>query len=196
MGFPTYAYWNGLSFPSPGESSWPRVQTHISCFGRCWDTRETLQKYKVPYLIQLIFSFLFFYDIILLSFNLFQSYWLLCCVSVTSGTFQHAPAHDCLEVSSLFWIILSVSSCVCMLSHFNHVWLFVSLWTVTPQAPLSLVYSRQESWNGMPCPPPGHLPNPGIKPVSLMSPTLAGKSFTTGVTGKPQSLHIFAQILF
>ena len=44
------------------------------------------------------------------------------------------------------------------------------------------VFSRQEYWTGLLCPPPGDLPDPGTKPVSLMSPALAGRSFTTGST--------------
>ena len=43
----------------------------------------------------------------------------------------------------------------CMLSRFSHVQLFVTLWTVAHQAPLSLEFSRQEHWSGFPCPPPG-----------------------------------------
>ena len=42
-----------------------------------------------------------------------------------------------------------------------------TLWTVVCQAPLSMAFSRQEYWIGLPCPPPGDLPNPGIKPMSL-----------------------------
>ena len=53
-----------------------------------------------------------------------------------------------------------------MLSHFSHVQLFSTLWTVNHQAPLSLGFSRQEYWSGLPCPPPGSLPSPGIKPRS------------------------------
>ena len=40
-------------------------------------------------------------------------------------------------------------------------------------------FSRQEDWSGLLCPPPGDLPHPGIKPVSLLSPALAGRFFTT-----------------
>ena len=47
------------------------------------------------------------------------------------------------------------------------------------QAPLSTGFSRQEHWSGLPFPPPGHLPDPGIEPTSLMSPALAGGFFTT-----------------
>ena len=50
---------------------------------------------------------------------------------------------------------------------------------IAQQAPLSLGFSRQEHWSGLPCPPPGDLPNPGMEPVSLASPALAGKFFTT-----------------
>ena len=64
-----------------------------------------------------------------------------------------------------------------LLSHFSRVRLFMSLWTVTLQAPLLMGFSRQDYWSGLPCPPPGHLPDPGIKPTSLASPALAGRFF-------------------
>ena len=69
-----------------------------------------------------------------------------------------------------------------MLSHFSHIWLFVSLWTVACQAPVSMRFSRQEYWSVLPCPPPRDLPYPGIKPRSLMPPALAGRFFTTSTT--------------
>ena len=53
---------------------------------------------------------------------------------------------------------------MCLLSHFSRFPLFVTLWAVAHQAPLSMGFSRQEYWSGLPCPPPGDLPNPGIKP--------------------------------
>ena len=59
-------------------------------------------------------------------------------------------------------IFLSV---VCAYS-FSCVWLSTTLWTVAHQPPLSMGFSRQEYWSGLPCPPPGGLPNPGIKPSS------------------------------
>jgi len=55
-------------------------------------------------------------------------------------------------------------------------------WTVARQAPLFMGFSRQEYWSRLPCPPPGHLPDPGIEPTSLMSPALAGGFFTTSAT--------------
>ena len=66
-----------------------------------------------------------------------------------------------------------------MPSHCSRVQLFVTLSTVARQAPLSMGFSRQEYCSGLPCPPPGDLPNPGIEPASLMSPALAGGFFTT-----------------
>ena len=65
---------------------------------------------------------------------------------------------------------------MCLLSHFSSIWLFVTLWTIA-QAPLSMGFSRQEYWSGLRCPPPGNLPNPGMEPVSLMSPALADGFF-------------------
>ena len=59
------------------------------------------------------------------------------------------------------------------------------LWTVAHQAPPSMGFSRQESWvawSGLPCPPPGYLPDPGVEPWSLMSPALASRFFTTSIT--------------
>ena len=61
----------------------------------------------------------------------------------------------------------------------SHVWLFATLWTVSPQAPLSMGFSRQEYWNGLPFPTPRSLPNPELKPTSLASPELSGKFSTT-----------------
>ena len=61
---------------------------------------------------------------------------------------------------------------------------FVSPWTVAHQAPPSMELSRQEYWSGLACPFPGNLPDPGIEPVSLMSPALAGVFFTTATTSE------------
>ena len=64
---------------------------------------------------------------------------------------------------------------------------FATPWTVARQAPLSMGFSRQEYWSGLPCPPPKDLPDPGIKTVS---PTSAGGFFTTEPPGKPIYTHI------
>ena len=90
-----------------------------------------------------------------------------------------------------------------VLSHFSHAWLFATARLLCPwdslgkktgmgcptlcyrQAPLSMGFSRQENWNGLPCPPPGDHPDPGIEPMSLMSPALAGEFFTLSHQGSP-----------
>ena len=64
---------------------------------------------------------------------------------------------------------------VCMLS-FSHVLLFDTLWTVAHQAPLSMGFSRQGYWRGLPFSPPGVLPDPRIQPTSPVSPALLADS--------------------
>ena len=95
-------------------------------------------------------------------------------------------------------LVFHFSVTTCMLSCFSHVQLFATLWTVACLGPLSMGFSRQEYWSGLPLPPPGDLPNPEIKPASLTSPALAGGFFTTSAiviyyVAKNQKLsqHIF-----
>ena len=87
--------------------------------------------------------------------------------------------HQCWNVN---WEKPLWRQCECMLSHFSRAWLFSTLWTVTCQAPLSMGFSRKEYWSGLPCPPPGDLPHPGIRALSLMFPVLANMFFTTSAT--------------
>ena len=58
---------------------------------------------------------------------------------------------------------------VCMLSCFNKVQLFATIWAVACQASLSMGFSRQEYWSGLPCPPPGDLPTQGLNLLVLVS---------------------------
>ena len=74
-----------------------------------------------------------------------------------------------------------------MLSHFRQVRLFVTLWTVAHQAPLSMGFSRKEYWSGFPCPSPGDLANPRIEPMPPVSPALQADSLPTKQYGKPKS---------
>ena len=67
----------------------------------------------------------------------------------------------------------------------SHVPLFATSQTVAHQAPLSMGFSRQDYWSGVPFPTPGALPHPGIEPRSLVFPALAGRFFTTEPPGKP-----------
>ena len=90
---------------------------------------------------------------------------------------------NCLRNLILFSIVATpvyiLTNSACVLSRFQ---LSVTLWTVARQAPLSMGFLRQEYWRGLPFPPPGDLPDPGIEPVST---ALAGEFFTTEPPGKP-----------
>ena len=74
-----------------------------------------------------------------------------------------------LPVESPAWQMVTLIMLLMRAQLFSRVQLFVTPWTVARQAPLSMGFSRQEYWNGLPCPPPGDLPDPGIEPESLMS---------------------------
>ena len=74
-----------------------------------------------------------------------------------------------------------VLSCVC---------LSVTPWTATRQAPLSMEFSRQEYWSGLPCPPSGDLPDPRVQPEFLLSSALAGGFFTTCTTWEALWFHL------
>ena len=74
-----------------------------------------------------------------------------------------------------------------VLGHVSPVRLFVTLWTVTHQAPLSLRFSRQDYWSGLPCPPPGSISDPGIEPSSPVSPALQADSLPLAPPRKPLS---------
>ena len=69
--------------------------------------------------------------------------------------------------------------------------LFTTPWSVARQAPLSMGFPRQEYWSGLPFPPPGDLPDPGIEPVS---PARADRCFTTESPGKPSEKLMRLQI--
>ena len=101
---------------------------------------------------------------------------------VSFFTYQLKNVQVCAILFILFlWWILIYQMC-CMLSHFSWIQLCATLWTVVHQAPLSMGFSRQEYWSGLPCPPPGGLPDPGMEREYLMSPVLAGGFFTTSTT--------------
>ena len=90
------------------------------------------------------------------------------------------------------WKILK-EVCVCV---FSHIQLFVIQWAGACQAPLSMGFSRQEYWSGLPFPPPGDLPSPGIKSKSLESPALSGRFFTPEPLGKPKRSLAISKMVF
>ena len=85
-------------------------------------------------------------------------------------------------------ILQSVCS-ACELSCFSCVRLWATLWTVACQAPLSMGFSRQEYWSGLPCPPPRDLRHPGTEPTSLISAALGAGFFTSSATLEDQSVY-------
>ena len=68
--------------------------------------------------------------------------------------------------------------------------LVVTAWTVAHQAPLSMGFSRQEYWSGLPCPPPGDIPDLEIEPAPLVSPTLQADSLLLESLGKPTPAEV------
>ena len=81
--------------------------------------------------------------------------------------------HVCVYANISKVSILDKNACLirrCMESCFSRVRLFVTLWTAACQAPLSMEFSREEYWSGVPCPPAADLPNLGTEPESLMAP--------------------------
>ena len=86
------------------------------------------------------------------------------------------------QLSGPVWVPLSWELSIDVIHSFSRVQLFVTPWTVAHQDPLSVGFSVQEHWSGLPFPFPGDLPDPGIKPTS---PTLAGGFFTTELPGEP-----------
>ena len=77
--------------------------------------------------------------------------------------------------------------CVCVCAVLSHIWLFATPWTVTLRLLCPWGFFRQEFWGGLPCPPPGDLPNPGIK---LRSPALQVNSLTSEPPGKPKNTGV------
>ena len=116
-----------------------------------------------------------------------DSLWLENTHQGSSGRFQNGQSivRDDVSSHAVLVDIWDKIPYVCTLST-SCVQLVVTPWTIAHQAPLSMGFSRQEYWSGLPCPPPGDLPDPGIEPVSLMSPALAGRFLTTSTTWEAQ----------
>ena len=136
--------------------------------------------------ICVVFSFLF-----LKNYLLFLAVLDLCCCSQAFSSCGERASH-CRGFSScgapaLAQVASEVASSGLQSSgsvsewvkSLSHVWLFVTPWTVANQAPLSMGFSRQEYWSGLPFLSPGDLPDPGLEP---RSPALAGRIFTDWAT--------------
>ena len=79
-----------------------------------------------------------------------------------------------------------------LLGHFSRVQLLATPGTVALQAPLSMGFSSHEYWSGLPCPPPGDLPDPGIEPESPVSPALQADALPLSHRG---SCYLFLSVL-
>ena len=110
-------------------------------------------------------------------------WWFSLCPVWTAFSGLDSPQVEHISSLSLLQYRAHVAYCAQMLSRVR---LCVTPWTAARQAPLSMGFSRQEHWSGLPCPPPGDRPNPGIKPESLGFPALAGGFFTIGATWEAQ----------
>ena len=117
-------------------------------------------------------------------------FWLqtLCCQFLYTWTGSHDPNLE--QIVSVYVYIHSMLRC------FTCVQLFVILWIETCQAPLSMGFSRQEYWSGLPCPPPWALPDPTIEPVSLTFSELAGRFFYTSATWDTLYTYIYNYFSF
>ena len=86
------------------------------------------------------------------------------------------------------------SACMCIQSDFWGVQLFVTPWTVACQTPLSIGFSRQEYWRGLPCAPSGDLPNPGIQPPSSVATAMQVASSLLSHRGSPRNTEMAQSI--
>ena len=100
----------------------------------------------------------------------------------------------CMRARACVHVYVCVCACACCC--FSHVQLSVTPWTVAHQPPLSMGFSRQEYWRGLPCPPPGDLLDPGIEPVSPATPALQEDSSLLSHWGSPTSKRLRVKTSF
>ena len=110
---------------------------------------------------------------------------------IADGSFTDWATRDISAYSTFGYWMCCMNMCV--LSRFTRVPLFVTPYTVTRQAPLSMGHSRQEYWSGLPYSPPGNLLDPRTKPMSLTPPVLAGGLFPLAQPGN-MHVHIFVWV--
>ena len=107
---------------------------------------------------------------------------------------QHFISHLSLEFGhfTMSGFRIGAHKCIWNVHHqlLSHFWLFATPQTVAHQALLSMGFSRQEHWSGLPYPPPEDLPDPGIKPVFSCTPALASSFFTASATWEAIWEHI------
>ena len=130
----------------------------------------------------------------------FQICWHIECSTFTASSFRIWNSSTGMPSPplALFIVMLFIPSpsdlicmCACVLSHFSCVKLCVTAWLQPTRLLCSWGFSGQEYWCGLLCPPPGDLPNPGIKPASFTSSSFAGRFFTTGATWEAPILYVY-----
>ena len=127
------------------------------------------------------------------------SIWVYFCIRCEVEAEVYLFAYEYSTVPSpfeLFCMLVKNQLGIFFCTMLSCVWLFVTLWTVAHQASLSMECSRQEYWSGLSFPTPGHLPDPGIKPVS---PASQGVSLLSEIPGKSHGhtcVHLFLASLF
>ena len=132
----------------------------------------------------LLFIHLYVYQskvILDLLFNLFILFYFFFNCSLCFTIATHFSFIVNLKPNNLLKFFL-LTLLTCLLSCFSHVRLFATPWTESLQAPLSMGFSRQGHWSGLPFPYAGDLPDPGTEPASLASPALAGSFFIISTT--------------
>ena len=161
-------------FPVHSSPTWDSTTLECSFLMPLQGKHQLSLKTQPGHLLQEVFLTLLLSPHLGVEFCSTQHPCWVCCIAFISECFRYFPLSLSLNGWRVPW-----KQCAWVLSC---VQLFVSPWTVTCQAPLSVGFSRQEYCSGLPCPPPGDLPNPGIEPVSLMSPALTGGFFPTSAT--------------
>ena len=177
MVFSRHEYWSGLVFPPPVNLS-SLQSLHLTLR----DNRVkffTLHFLKLQIMhlklrLNVYASYLFSAIIVLLKINILIILFFFSYNHYLVFTVQFHPG---LVICFLSFILPAF-----LLSYFSHVWLFAMLWTVAHWAPLSMGLSKQDYRSGLPCHPPGDLPNSGTEPVFLMSLALPGKFFIIRAT--------------
>ena len=119
-----------------------------------------------------------------------QSCLTLC--NPIDGSPPGSPVPGTLQARTLEWVAISFSNAwkwKVKVKSLSHVWLFTTPWTAAFQAPLSMGFSRQQYWSGLPLPAPGDLPNPGIEP---RSPALQTDALPSEPSRKPSYSRLFS----
>ena len=176
MGFSRQEYWSGELFPSSGDLPNPGMEPGYPAGQAIWASREAQREVRTTSMFNMS-SFPQFPTVPKVWIRLGQSFLRI----PRREKWVETPLNAWLPNRSNW----QYNSHVCMWNHFSCVQLCATPWTAAHLAPLSMEFSRQEYWGGLPFPSPRDLPHLGNEPTSLMSPALEGGSLTLVPSGKP-----------